>query len=66
MLFITLELIDLKNFTRILKFVAFVLFLSNCYRALLWTGAISFLEKYKLFYFFFSFILLYFDFFIKL
>ena len=51
---------------RIFLFYCFCSLLSNCYKALLWTCPISFLPNYKLFLFRFSFILSYFDFFIKI
>ena len=47
MVFTTLKLIGFKNISQFSNTV-FYCFLSNCYRALLWSNPISFPEKYKL------------------
>ena len=49
MVFLTLKLIVFKNISEFFLTLLFFFFLSNCNRALLWTGAITFLVKYKFF-----------------
>ena len=48
MVFITLKLFS-ENIREFFNFTVFVLFLSNCYRGIIWTGPLSFLVQHKLF-----------------
>ena len=49
MVFITLKLIVSKIFDQFFNFAVVCSFLSNCYKALLWSISIPFLVKCKLF-----------------
>ena len=53
MVFVTLNLIVFKNLIQLFCF----LFLSNCYRALLWSGPISFFSDVQVIFFDFQFFL---------